>query len=200
MGLAACGAALVAACGTDGDAEVATTVSTTAAPTTTSTTTSTSTTTTTTTTTTTVPVTAAAAPAKPRAQPARLGTIEIPSLGVSKPIYEGVDLWIFDIGVGHWPGTAKPGQSGNVVLGGHRTSGIRPFRYIDQLQPGNEIRVITDQGTYLYRVSGSTVVDPIEGMWIINSTPTATMTLFACHPPGSVSQRIVVFADYAGMV
>lgn len=86
-----------------------------------------------------------------------------------------------------------------MVLGGHRTSGIRPFRNIDQLQPGDSIRVTTDTGVHLYRVSSSTVVDPIEGMWILGQSGSEKLTLFACHPPGSVAQRIVVFADYAGV-
>lgn len=125
-----------------------------------------------------------------------LGSISIPAIDVEQPLLQGIRLKTFDLGVGHWPGTALPGQVGNVVLGGHRTSGIRPFRDVDQLKKGDEIIVTTDEGSFVYIVDGTTIVDPVDGMWIIDQSPEATMTLFACHPPGSVRQRIIVFADY----
>lgn len=125
-----------------------------------------------------------------------LGTIEIPAIKIKETILQGIRLSTFDKGVGHWPGTALPGQVGNVVLGGHRTSGIRPFRNVDQLKKGDEIIVTTDQGSFVYLVDGQTIVDPVEGMFIINQSDKATMTLFACHPPGSVRQRIIIFANY----
>ncbi|MGA0878818.1 MAG: sortase [Ilumatobacteraceae bacterium] len=125
-----------------------------------------------------------------------LGSIEIPALKVKETIYQGIRLSTFDLGVGHWPGTALPGKVGNVVLGGHRTSGIRPFRNVDQLKKGDEIIVTTDDGTFVYVVDGQQIVDPVDGMWIIEQTEKASMTLFACHPPGSVRQRIIIFANY----
>ena len=130
----------------------------------------------------------------------RIGAISIPKIGVQQTIYKGVQLRIFDYGVGYWPGTGLPGAGGNMVLGGHRTSGIRPFRNIDQLQVGDTIAVTTESGVHQYRVSSSTIVDPIEGMWILGQSGSAKLTLFACHPPGSTKQRIVVFADYGGVV
>ena len=48
-------------------------------------------------------------------------------------------------GPGHWPGTALPGQLGNAVVAGHRTSHNRDFRNIDQLVPGDEIILSTDR-------------------------------------------------------
>lgn len=125
-----------------------------------------------------------------------LGSIEIPAIKIKESLLQGIRLATFDKGVGHWPGTALPGEVGNVVLGGHRTSGIRPFRNVDQLKPGDEIIVTTDKGTFVYVVDGSTIVDPVEGMWIIEQTTEATLTIFACHPPGSVRERIIIFADY----
>ncbi|MGA0416290.1 MAG: sortase domain-bontaining protein, partial [Ilumatobacteraceae bacterium] len=57
-----------------------------------------------------------------------LGTIEIPKIDVSMTMYEGIRLSTLDRGPGHWPGTAMPGQVGNVVVAGHRTSGHQVFR------------------------------------------------------------------------
>jgi sortase A len=41
------------------------------------------------------------------------------------------------------------------------------------------------------------IVKPTD-TWIVNPTPTATLTLFACHPPGSAAKRIVIRAEFAG--
>jgi sortase A len=123
-----------------------------------------------------------------------LGTIEIPKIGLVRYLYEGITLHTLDKGPGHWPGTALPGHVGNAVVGGHRTSKDRPFRHLDQLVPGDEIIYQTLEGRFVYRVTGTTIVDPYA-FWITEQTNARTTTLFACHPPGSTRQRIVVFAE-----
>ena len=124
-----------------------------------------------------------------------LGTIEIPKIDVSMTMYEGIRLSTLDRGPGHWPGTAMPGQVGNVVVAGHRTSGHQVFRNIDALVEGDEILFTdTDGSVHRYRVTSSRIVVPTE-VWIVDQTPTPTATLFACHPPGSVRERYVVFAE-----
>ena len=123
-----------------------------------------------------------------------LGTIEMPSLGVSKSLFEGVSLTVLDHGPGHWPGTAMPGHLGNVVIGGHRTSYDRPFRHIDQLRPGDDVILTTAEGRFVYKVTFTEVVTP-EAMWIIDQTAAYTATLFACHPVGSTKERIVVHLE-----
>ena len=125
-----------------------------------------------------------------------MGTISIPKIGVEMTMYEGIRLTTLDYGPGHWPGTALPGQIGNVVVGGHRTSKHRVFRNVDQLVTGDEIIFTDANGVHVYIVNRVEIVSPTD-VWIINPTETATATLFACHPPGSTAQRIVVFADLA---
>jgi sortase A len=111
-------------------------------------------------------------------------------------MYEGIRLTTLDYGPGHWPGTAMPGHIGNTVIGGHRTSKHRVFRNLDQLVPGDEIIFDGVDGRHVYHVTRTEVVGP-EAMWIVDQTPAITATLFACHPPGSTRERIVVFADLA---
>lgn len=126
-----------------------------------------------------------------------IGSIVIPKIGVDMTMYEGIRLSTLDYGPGHWPGTAMPGQAGNVVVGGHRTSSHRVFRNIDQLTAGDEIIFRDSAGQHTYRVNRVEIVEP-SAVWIVNPTATPTATLFACHPPGSTRQRIVVFADLTG--
>jgi sortase A len=168
-------------------------------------TTTTSTSTTTTSTTTSTPTTLPAEPSQPVPPPPdprghedliQLGGISIPKLGLDAPLLEGIRLTTLDNGPGHWPGTAMPGQVGNVVVAAHRTSHGGPFRNIDQLVAGDMVVFTTEAGESPYRVTGTQIVDP-DAIWIVDPTDTPTATLFACHPPGSVAQRIVVNLELA---
>jgi sortase A len=111
-------------------------------------------------------------------------------------MFEGIRLSTLDNGPGHWPGTAMPGEIGNVVVAGHRVSHNRDFRNLDDLQPGDEVIMSTASGRHVYLVRSTEIVTP-DAMWIIDQTEAPTATLFACHPPGSVSERIVVHLDLA---
>jgi sortase A len=161
-----------------------------------STTSSTTSTTSTSSTTSTVPETLPnpeSPPADPNAVGALvgLGSIEIPAIGVTKSMYEGITLTTLNHGPGHWPGTAMPGHPGNVVVAGHRVSHDKPFRNLDKLQPGDQVIMTTTEGRFVYQVTGTDIVYP-DALWIVDQTADYTATLFACHPPGSTRQRIVV--------
>jgi sortase A len=121
----------------------------------------------------------------------QLGSIEVPRLGIDRPMFEGIRLSTLDLGPGHWPGTALPGQLGNVVVAGHRVSHNQDFHDLDQLVAGDKVIFHTGSGPHVYRVVSTEIVDP-DALWIVGQSYTRTATLFACHPPGSVSQRIVV--------
>lgn len=156
-----------------------------------------STTSTTSTTTTLAPTTVETLPTPVAPPPARapepynkIGSIRLPKLGIDSPLLEGITLTTLDKGPGHWPGTAMPGQLGNVVVAGHRTSHGAVFRNIHQLVQGDEVIFGTADGEFRYVVDRISIVQP-DAMYIIAQTPEHTATLFACHPPGSTRQRII---------
>jgi len=121
----------------------------------------------------------------------KIGTIEIPKIGLRADIYHGITLRNIDLGPSHWPGTAMPGENGNTVFAGHRVTHTHPFRDIDQLVPGDQV-IFTVQGVRsVYVVTGHEVVTPTT-LRIVNPTTTPTGTLFACHPPHSAAYRYVV--------
>jgi len=120
-----------------------------------------------------------------------LGQIDIPKIGLSTRMYEGIRLTTLDRGPGHWPGTALPGQYGNVVVAGHRVSHAKPFRHLEQLAPGDQVIFTDSDGQFTYTVTSTEIVKP-DAVWIADQTPGYTATLFACHPPGSTRERIVV--------
>ncbi|HVW31143.1 MAG TPA: class E sortase [Acidimicrobiia bacterium] len=125
----------------------------------------------------------------------KIGEIQIPKIGLVHPIYEGVTLTVIDHGPGHWPGSAMPGQFGNAVFAGHRVTHTHPFLRINELVPGDQIIFKMANGTFTYSVTGHQIVTP-KDVHIVDPTPDATLTLFACHPPHQAIQRYVVRAAF----
>jgi sortase A len=121
----------------------------------------------------------------------QIGSLEIPKIGLSTPIFHGITMRNIDLGPSHWPGTPLPGENGNTVFPGHRVTHTHPFRNIDRLVPG-DLAIFTVNGVRsTYVVTGSQIVKPTQ-MEIIQQTPTPTATIFGCHPPGSAKFRYVV--------
>lgn len=134
-----------------------------------------------------------APPADARAATAevRHGMLEIPSIGLAQPLFEGVTLTAIDRGPSHWPGTAMPGELGNVVIAGHRTTRTRPFWDLDLVQPGAElIFTMADGARHVYALDAIEIVDD-EAIHIVDQSYGYRATLFGCHPKGSAAQRIV---------
>jgi LPXTG-site transpeptidase (sortase) family protein len=132
-------------------------------------------------------------PANPRAATPELvhGWLEIPSIGLSQGLFEGVTLTAIDRGPSHWPGTAMPGELGNMVIAGHRTTKTRPFWDLDLVQPGAEMVITMVSGArHVYTLDRTEVVDD-QDIHIIDQSYGYRATLFGCHPKGSAAQRIV---------
>jgi sortase A len=127
---------------------------------------------------------------------AAVGILSIPRLKLTSPIYLGVSYEQFDVGVGEWPGSPKPGKKGNIVIGGHRTSGNRPFANIQRLKTGDAIYLKKNGKSFRYVVSKSLIVSK-TALWITKPTTTSTLTLFSCHPVGKTSHRYVIRATYS---
>lgn len=119
--------------------------------------------------------------------------VSIPKLRVNAKVYVGITERQFSRGFGHWPGTARAGQRGNMVLSAHRTDGPRYLYDIDRLKNGDIIHVRQGRRVHRYQVTRAFIVKPHE-VWIVNQSKTPILTLFACHPKGSIDKRYVVRA------
>ena len=97
-------------------------------------------------------------------------------------------------GAGHMPNTALPGQPGNAVISGHRTTWGQPFHELDALDPGDRIEVETALGTHIYAVREVMVVKPTD-VWVADPREGAWLTLTTCHPKFSARQRLVIAAE-----
>lgn len=135
-----------------------------------------------------------------------LALIHIPRLGddYRYAVVEGVDAGRLKMGPGHYPGTALPGQVGNFVISGHRTTYAAPFRNINRLRLGDEIVIDAREARYTYRVTAKKIVAPHQ-LEVIAPVPgepgrrptEAMITLTTCHPEYSARQRLIVFGRLA---
>ncbi|HLJ26400.1 MAG TPA: class D sortase [Candidatus Angelobacter sp.] len=122
------------------------------------------------------------------------GRIEIRSIGLSSMVLEGVDSKTLRRGVGHIPGTALPGQPGNIALAGHRDTFFRALRNINK---NDEITLETLDGSFRYRVDLIQVVGP-EYTQVLNGSNGEILTLVTCFPfsyVGPAPQRYIVRAS-----
>ncbi len=127
-------------------------------------------------------------------QPTR---IDIPALGiVNQTIVEGDDWDQLKKGVGHHPGTANPGERGNLVLSAHDDIFGEIFRHLDQLKPGDEVIVYSGNQRYRYVIAAQRIIQPTQ-VEVMLPTSDPTVTLISCYPYLIDTQRIAVFAQLA---
>jgi LPXTG-site transpeptidase (sortase) family protein len=118
----------------------------------------------------------------------------IPRIGVSVPIGDEEGLALRR-GAWHQPGSARPGESGNVVLAGHRNR--RVFTLLNKLEPGDVIIVRWGGKDREYRVASSRVVKPTSTAAIARAGKDR-LTLYTCIPRYLGNKRTVVVAYPVG--
>jgi sortase A len=123
-----------------------------------------------------------------------LGRIDVRRLGVSVIVMEGIGRSTLRRAVGHIPGTALPGQAGNVGISGHRDTFFRPLRNI---HTNDIITITTTLGEYRYRVVSTKVVGPYD-VAVLNPGANEILTLVTCYPfyfVGAAPDRFIVRAE-----
>lgn len=133
-------------------------------------------------------------PAQPAPVPGdAIALLRVPRFGVDfeVPILQGTDQRTLARGVGHYPGTADPGQVGNFAIAGHRVTHGQPFARLLELTAGDQVVVETQAAVYTYVLdtaprdltvtdSASWVLDPVPGR--PQQAPTrALITLTTCQ-------------------
>jgi sortase A len=131
--------------------------------------------------------------------------LRVRRLGIEVPVLEGTSDAILNRGVGHIPGTALPGQPGNLAITGHRDGFFRPLK---DVIPGDIIEVqlpgdtIVSSGseaaqTGRYVVRSTKIVSPSDTS-VLGKTDGSTLTLITCYPfyfVGAAPQRYIVQAS-----
>lgn len=124
-----------------------------------------------------------------------IALLQIPKIELKVAVAEGTKDEIISQAVGHFKGTADPGEKGNFALVGHRnyTTG-EFFLKIDKLKPGDDIIVTTFDKVYKYKVTGQEIVEPND-VHVLNETTNPTITLVTCTWDGK--QRLIVKGELA---
>ncbi len=100
--------------------------------------------------------------------------IQIPAIGLSQVVVEGASSKYTQLGPGHVPGTVLPGQAGEAVIVGRRTTFGAPFFKVPTLRPGTDIKVVTIEGPATYRVVSdkeALATKPQNQLKLITSNP-----------------------------
>jgi sortase A len=135
-----------------------------------------------------------------------LALVRIPAFGDDfvVPVIEGVRPEDLAQGLGHYPGTALPGQIGNFAIAGHRVTHGEPFRELPVLRPGDAVEVETADAVYTYELSSNPnalVVQP-QDTWVLDPIPgkpdgtppdRARITLTTCAELFHSSDRMIAF-------
>lgn len=127
--------------------------------------------------------------------------VRIPRFGAdyARPLIEGTGRPVLALGLGHYVGTAGPGQVGNFAIAGHRTTYGRPFHDVDLLRDGDRVVVETLATVHVYEVTSREIVRPADVRVIApvpddpGAAPTeALLTMTSCHPKYGATERFVV--------
>ena len=116
----------------------------------------------------------------PTATPAgsAIGRLEVPRLALSVVVLEGDDPKTLRRGAGRIPGTARPGQPGNLAIAGHRDTF---FRLLRGIRTDDVIQLTTPSGHFIYQVRSVRAVAPGQTE-VLASTSQQTLTLITCYP------------------
>ena len=126
-----------------------------------------------------------------------IGIIEIPSLDIKYPVFEGAGSVQLNEGIGHMTNTTELCGKGNCVLAGHNGSrrGVY-FTYLCNIEAGAKV-VLTNRKKekHEYTVKEMKVVNPYDE-WVTEQTEEESLTLFTCVEHGT--KRFVVKCEPVG--
>lgn len=123
-----------------------------------------------------------------------IGILRIVKTHVEVPVLDGIDDISLNRGVGYIPGTAYPGESGNVGIAGHR-DGF--FRMLKDVGIGDVIELETLERIDIYQVKDIVIVNKND-VSVLRPSLASTLTLVTCYPfyfIGSAPKRYIVVAS-----
>jgi sortase A len=126
------------------------------------------------------------------------GVLQISSIDVRIPIFDGTDWAELQVGAGLLEETVRPGEEGNSVLTAHRSHSEKLlFRRLDELDVGDSVIVAMAEATHRYTVRETHLVHRDDVTEFTGVRDEAVLTLITCHPLGEANPpyRIVVVAE-----
>ncbi|MGL5695140.1 MAG: class D sortase [Peptostreptococcaceae bacterium] len=129
----------------------------------------------------------------------QFGNLVIPDINLEKPMIHGDTSNDLKKGVGHYSGSTLPGESGNVVLSGHRETALKDLK---DVKVGQSIILDTNWGVYEYKIKEINIVDK-NAHHVLDPTDYEKLTLYTCYPfnyVGPAPERFVVTGEFVGIV
>jgi len=108
--------------------------------------------------------------------------LEVPRLEIRRIVLSGCSGSSMAFGPGHLDGSARPNGPGNCALAGHRDSW---FAFLEQLRPGDRVRLSTREGPRWYRVT-NLEVRSMRDAGVLEPRPERRLTLITCYPFGAL--------------
>jgi sortase A len=128
---------------------------------------------------------------------AAIANLVIPRIALATVVVEGDEDGDLKLAAGHIPGTALPGEPGNIGIAGHRDTFFRSLRLIHE---HDEIVLTTPHEEDQYSVVSTEVVDP-DDVGVLRPTSRDSLTLVTCYPfyyLGAAPKRFIVRAEKNG--
>ena len=126
-------------------------------------------------------------------------TLNIDSINVHLPIYQGDSLDIIKYGIGHYSGSLFPGEGGSIILAGHNT---RAFLYhLPEVSVGDEIVIKATYGTFTYKIYETRVIDAKDNDAFPFYKDKEVLMIYTCYPVntlGHKTHRFLVYAEKVG--
>jgi len=123
-----------------------------------------------------------------------IGRIVIGRIGLNMVVVNGTDHETLKKGPGRDPRSYMPGENRLVYIAGHRTTYLAPFSHIDDIQPGDYIRLEMPYATFVYRTQMHRVVTASD-LSVLRSPRHEQLELQACHPRFFATHRYIVYAS-----
>ncbi|PKM75519.1 MAG: class D sortase [Firmicutes bacterium HGW-Firmicutes-17] len=119
------------------------------------------------------------------------GKLKIEKIGLMGPLYQGDTEDILSKGIGHFYGSALPGEGSNVVFSAHRNT---HFAKLGTLIPGDQITLETSGGVFVYEMVDAVIISEKDEQYVL-ATSNEVLTLLTCYPfdfIGETTQRYIV--------
>ena len=124
-----------------------------------------------------------------------MGTVEIPKIGITLPIYHTTDEEVLEKAAGHLEGSSLPvgGESTHAVISAHRgLPSASLFTDLDLLEEGDHFLIHVLDETLCYEVDQILTVEPDETEALQVEDGEDLVTLLTCTPYGVNTQRLLV--------
>ncbi len=133
----------------------------------------------------------------------------VPKVGINAPVLAGIDptnsgdyLESLKKGVAHSSLSYFPNEDGTVYLFSHSTNydwfvkDLNAVFYLLKNLSEEDLIVVYYKGSqYTYKLTEKRVVKPTEISYLLPQTGKKRLILQTCWPPGSTTERLLIFAD-----